>query len=309
MVPPSSSPYASLAASVASLRRGQRQTFAVLATVDDLLPGSGRVGVATTVTDLPNGLWDVAATSVKPASNGSSGAWTATADRRMPGGTTSGSTASRPSCACVRRAPVCGPGQCWSARAASWPWPSRVCSGRGSLPVHRVLPLSIVACILGLLGATLYYVATHPHERRSLLMPETSVQGFVLVAIATVLGGSLLLALQLGRVLDATAPGLPFGMTVGASAASSVDAAPAARRSPAGACGPLIGAWACAESPCSCSSPRWRRQSAFSHSLRFSSTEPAPSASSSSPALPPTPWGDKCSSHCGKSDGPPPTSE
>lgn len=42
-----------------------------------------------------------------------------------------------------------------------------------------------------------------------------SVQGFVIVAVATVLAGSILLDLPWGAALDATAPGLLLGMAVG----------------------------------------------------------------------------------------------
>jgi phosphatidylglycerol---prolipoprotein diacylglyceryl transferase len=72
-----------------------------------------------------------------------------------------------------------------------------------------------VACVLGLFGAKAYYFATHPRERRGLLTPGMSVQGFVLVAVATLFGGSLLLGLPPGSVLDTMAPGLLLGLTVG----------------------------------------------------------------------------------------------
>lgn len=48
-----------------------------------------------------------------------------------------------------------------------------------------------------------------------LLTPGMSIQGFVLFAVATLFGGSLLLGLSPGLVLDSTAPGLLLGMMVG----------------------------------------------------------------------------------------------
>jgi phosphatidylglycerol:prolipoprotein diacylglycerol transferase len=66
-------------------------------------------------------------------------------------------------------------------------------TARLGLPLQRLLPLSLEACVLGLFGAKAYYFATHPRERRGLLTPRMSVQGFVLVAVATLFGGSLLL--------------------------------------------------------------------------------------------------------------------
>jgi len=83
------------------------------------------------------------------------------------------------------------------------------------LPLQRLIPLSLVTCLLGLLGAKTYYLATHPQERRSFLTPGMSIQGFVLAAVAALFGGSLLLGLSPGPVLDSAAPGLLLGMMVG----------------------------------------------------------------------------------------------
>ena len=65
------------------------------------------------------------------------------------------------------------------------------------------------------MGAKLYYLAGHREEKNTLLLSGMSIQGFVLVAIATVLFGSLILGIPLGRMLDVTAPGLLFGMSIG----------------------------------------------------------------------------------------------
>jgi len=140
----------------------------------------------------------------------------AVTDPRLPSGTASGTTALEPF---VR---VMAPG----ARLGAWPAlvgtgtvlalviQSLLAPGLG-LPLSRLLSLSLVACILGLLGAKGYYLATHPHERRSLLTSGMSVQGFVLVAVATMLGGSLILGLSPGPVLDSMAPSLLLGLMVG----------------------------------------------------------------------------------------------
>lgn len=195
---------------------GQRDTFAVLATVDDVVPGSGRIAVTTRVADLPPGTWDVTATPVQRAPEGSPAPWVPADDPRLPSGTATGTTAFRP--AIDVRAP--------GVRLGAWPvlvgtgavlalaLQSLLASGLG-LPVRSLLPLSLVACVLGLLGAKGYYLASHPRARRSLLTPGMSVQGFVIVAVATLLAGSILLDLRWGAVLDATAPGLLLGMTVG----------------------------------------------------------------------------------------------
>jgi phosphatidylglycerol:prolipoprotein diacylglycerol transferase len=85
--------------------------------------------------------------------------------------------------------------------------------GLGWAPLTGV---TLVAGALGLVGAKGYYLLTHPVERRrSIRVPGMSVQGFVIVALATLAVGALLLSVPVGAVLDATAPGLFLGMTVG----------------------------------------------------------------------------------------------
>ncbi|MHB8273201.1 MAG: prolipoprotein diacylglyceryl transferase family protein [Dermatophilaceae bacterium] len=195
---------------------GRQETFAVLAEVAAVVPGSGRIAVTTRVPDLPHGTWDVTAIPVQQAPKGSSAEWMSVTDPRLPSGTACGTTALGP---VVR---VLAPGVRLGA------WPALVGTGtalalviqsllaqRLGLAVQRLLPLSLVTCLLGLLGAKVYFLATHPRERRTLLTPGMSIQGFVLVAVATLLGGSLLLGLPPGPVLDSTAPGLLFGMMVG----------------------------------------------------------------------------------------------
>jgi phosphatidylglycerol:prolipoprotein diacylglycerol transferase len=88
-------------------------------------------------------------------------------------------------------------------------------AGHHKLPTLTLLVISFVASLLGILGAKVYYLAGHREEKNSLLLSGMSIQGFVLVAIATVLLGSLILGIPIGRMLDVTAPGLLFGMSIG----------------------------------------------------------------------------------------------
>lgn len=195
---------------------GRQETFAVLAEVADIVPGSGRIAVTTRVPDLPYGTWDVTAIPVQTAPEGSSTEWMPVTDPRLPTGTACGTTALG----------LVVSGLAPGVRLGAWP--ALVGTGaalalviqsllaqRLGLPIQRLLPLTLVTCLLGLLGAKVYYLATHPKERRTLLTSGMSIQGFVLVAVATLLGGSLLLGLPPGPVLDSTAPGLLFGMMVG----------------------------------------------------------------------------------------------
>lgn len=89
-------------------------------------------------------------------------------------------------------------------------------ASRFGLPAGRVLALSLVACLLGLGGAGLYYRLEHPRQPGT---PATSrgmcIQGFVLAAVGTVVAGALLFGLPVGRLVDVTAPGLMIGMAIG----------------------------------------------------------------------------------------------
>jgi len=217
---PDGAPY-SVTVHISGRLRGQPapdkpETFTVLGTVHDVIPGSGRIALTTRVSDLPRGTWDVTAVPVQPAPEGSSADWMPVTDPRLPSGTACGTTALGP---VVR---VLAPGVRLGA------WPALVGAGTAlalfiqslhaqhlELPLQRLIPLSLVTCILGLLGAKTYYLATHPQERRSFLTPGMSIQGFVLAAVAALLGGSLLLGLSPGPVLDSAAPGLLLGMMVG----------------------------------------------------------------------------------------------
>lgn len=195
---------------------GQSETFTALVAVDDVVPGSGPIAVTTRIPNLQHGIWDVTATPVEPAPEDSPADWMSVTDPRLPNGTAFGSTTFG------RVVNVLAPG----ARLGAWP--ALVGTGtilalaiqgllapRLGLPVQLLLSLSLLACILGLLGAKTYFLATHPGQRRSPLAPGMSIQGFVLVAVATLFGGALLLGLSPGAVLDTAAPGLLLGMMVG----------------------------------------------------------------------------------------------
>jgi phosphatidylglycerol---prolipoprotein diacylglyceryl transferase len=78
-----------------------------------------------------------------------------------------------------------------------------------------VLALSLVACLLGLLGARLYYRIEHPRQPGAPAQPGMCIQGFVLAAVGTVVLGALVIGLPVGRLLDVTAPGLMAGMAIG----------------------------------------------------------------------------------------------
>lgn len=190
-----------------------RTSFDLVATVNEVVPGSGWQSITTRVADVASGRWEVTATplTVGPAAAG------AAARPRLARGSASGRTGF--AMVVDALAPGVWPGS----------WPALV--GLGfllgivvqALLAPRLglswLPLAgatVVAGLLGLLGAKAYFLLTHPAERRrSLRAPGMSVQGFVIVAITVLVLATLVTGAPIGAVLDATAPGLFVGMAVG----------------------------------------------------------------------------------------------
>ena len=198
---------------------GPRDSFVVSTTVEHVVPGSGRVAVTTRVIDIVSGQWNVTATLItgrdSPAENGR------TARPKTPQRVSaSGGTGFEP----VIR--VRAPG----ARLGAWP--ALVTVGvvvaltvqsrlavRARLPVATTLFVSLIASVVGLLGAKLYYLAEHglarPFKPGALVSAGMCIQGFVLAAIATATIGMLAAGVPIGPFLDATAPGLLLGMSIG----------------------------------------------------------------------------------------------
>lgn len=84
------------------------------------------------------------------------------------------------------------------------------------LSVPSVTILTLLASGLGILGGKGYYLALHgDRQERDLMQTGMAVQGFVLVLLAVLGVGAVVTGLPLGGLLDATAPGLLFGMAIG----------------------------------------------------------------------------------------------
>jgi phosphatidylglycerol:prolipoprotein diacylglycerol transferase len=193
-----------------------RNAFQVVHTVDGVVPGSGRVALTVRVPGLAPGEWKVTATPVEARAVGSSAGSPTSPPGALPSGTARGATAFRP--VVNVRAP--------GARIGAWPalvgigWlvaltlQGVLAAGRG-LPAGLLLLVSAVASVIGLAGAKVYYLLTHPEERRSPLTAGMSVQGFVLAAVGAVVLGGWWTGIPVGQLLDVTAPGLLFGMMIG----------------------------------------------------------------------------------------------
>jgi len=193
--------------------------FSVLESVDQVVPGSGPVAMTARIFDVAPGEWHVTATPVSgPHPRSATSRAVSTGRPTLPKASSSGTTLFAP----VAR--VRAPG----ARLGVWPalvglgatvalTVQALLAARSHLPVARVLLLSLVASVVGLVGAKLYYLTGHylGGRRPSLLTGGMCIQGFVLGAIGTLVLGAQVTGMPAGPLLDVTAPGLLFGMTIG----------------------------------------------------------------------------------------------
>jgi phosphatidylglycerol:prolipoprotein diacylglycerol transferase len=186
-------------------------SFNVVETVADLVPGSGPIAVTRRVSGIAAGRWHVtaAAHQFDPTNP-------AKAAKKLPGASSTGSTGYAPVIQ------IRAPGAILGA------WPALVGLGavvalvtqfalarRAGLPAGQILLVSTLANVIGLAGAKLYYAVEHRGQGKSLLIAGMCIQGFVVSAIGALAAGSAMIGLPIGAVLDVTAPGLLFGMAVG----------------------------------------------------------------------------------------------
>lgn len=185
---------------------GPEDAFAAEAEVPQVLPGSGRIAVTVRVTDIPPGQWEVTAS---PVASGGFGTQLAPAHGN-------GSTGFGP--VIQIRAP--------GVRLGAWPGlvllgtvlaliMQVLLASSYHEPAGRLLAITVLACLVGLIGAKSYYLLTHRGERTHILTVGFSVQGFVIGLVGTLIAGSLVTGLPLGTSLDLTAPGLLFGLWIG----------------------------------------------------------------------------------------------
>ncbi len=188
---------------------GTAERFTSSAAVAEVHPGSGPVSVTTRVKGIPAGTWEVVA---RPDTTGDP-------DPRalaLPTGSVTVHTGFEPA---LR---VKAPGVRTGA------WPTMVALGavagvtlqltlaqRAGLDVTDVLVVSLLACVLGVLGAKVYSYLTEPRATRNILTAGMCIQGFVLAAVTTIVLGSFAADVPLGELLDVTTPGLLTGMAIG----------------------------------------------------------------------------------------------
>lgn len=195
---------------------GPRDSFSVVEHVEHVVPGTGPVAITVRVFDIAPGEWHVTASPVAEAGAGGRTGSRSARPGNLPKAAASGATAFGP----IMR--VRAPG----ARIGVWPalvgvgvvvalltqW---LLASRVDLPTTRILLVSLAASLVGLAGAKLYYLVEHRGEDHGVLTSGMCIQGFVLGAIGAIVVGVQIAGMSIGLVLDVTAPGLLFGMTIG----------------------------------------------------------------------------------------------
>jgi phosphatidylglycerol:prolipoprotein diacylglycerol transferase len=116
----------------------------------------------------------------------------------------------------------------YGPRVRVWTWPvfvglgalvalvlQAVLAHRAGISAPVLSGLSTVGSLLGFLGGKAWYLALHRKPLREFLDAGACIQGFLVVALGVLAGGSLLLGLPMGTVLDLTTPGILFGVAIG----------------------------------------------------------------------------------------------
>ncbi|HEX2894429.1 MAG TPA: prolipoprotein diacylglyceryl transferase family protein [Marmoricola sp.] len=202
-------------------------TFELVKELSPIYPGTGRAAITVRVNDVPDGRWEVTAVPGKPVP-------LASQEPRTPQTLTSAPLVAARSAGSMPLANATGePAFAPIVRVRApgtrlWAWPSLVSSGAvTALAVQWILAglagltsstlflVTAVGCLLGLVGAKIYYQLGHRGDGTGMLTPGMSVQGFVLTSFATIIMGSLLSGLPLMPVLDVSTPSLLAGLAIG----------------------------------------------------------------------------------------------
>ncbi|RAX15314.1 diacylglyceryl transferase, partial [Pseudarthrobacter sp. AG30] len=180
--------------------------------VDSIKPGTGRIAVTSRISGITGGVWNVTATPV-PRND---------SDPRRRAAALSGCLPQRASVHTRFHALAQGPG------VHAWSWP--VLLGLGAVlailvqalfltrqGIDPAVPvwLTVLANAVGGVCARLWSLALNRQPLSGFFKTGACIQGFLAGALATIIVGSLVVGLPTGRILDATAVGLFFGMTLG----------------------------------------------------------------------------------------------
>ncbi|MDI1289614.1 MAG: prolipoprotein diacylglyceryl transferase, partial [bacterium] len=185
---------------------GEPRSFVATRTVAGILPGVGTMAYTARFADIEPGVWNVSAGAIEPGS--------ARAAKDLV--TAEGRTAFRPVVSEL------APGMSMGA------WPAMVGLGalagvaslltlvsRYGISVGATFALAAIACVVGLIGAKIYYLLQSTGRTSLLSSAGMCIQGFVIGAFATMIVGGKLWGLPWASLLDLAVPGLMLGMFLG----------------------------------------------------------------------------------------------
>ncbi len=172
------------------------------------VPAGGRFAVTARIRGIASGSWTVSAERIETPDD-----TTGQFDIAVPQTATAWTTA----------APlVHGPG------VRLWTWPLLVGLGAVFAIVMQALLLtrmnenataavliSILGCLLGYVGAKLWYLVLHRQSLRKFVTAGACIQGFLVVSLAVLVLGGAAFGLGVGLLLDVTTPGLFLGIAIG----------------------------------------------------------------------------------------------
>jgi phosphatidylglycerol:prolipoprotein diacylglycerol transferase len=209
-----------------------RDTFVHEETIDDVIPGSGPLSISSWIYGLEPGEWNVSADPIRPPSRGRGHG---PGDRR-DGGTKPLRAAwswrrwaisSGPALpvktrwalpAPLARIPAVIPGS-WTALGSLAVVVAVATQAailaHENIAVGPALVVSMLAVLFGLVGAKVWYAVLHPGPWRQALLGGWAVDGFLFVAVPVAVVALLAFNLPIGTYLDASTPGIFFGVAIG----------------------------------------------------------------------------------------------
>lgn len=178
---------------------GAGRTFDVVHEVRGLPAGIGRVAATIRITDVVPGRWRVTAEGpgVPPTMALGSSAYAPVMAETAPGVSLGAWAALVATGALVGVALLAG------------------LAARAGLDVGRVLALALAACLVGLVGAKVYFVAQARTPAYLFSTGGMCIQGFVMAALLTLTAGARVLDLPALRLLDLAVAPLLVGMAIG----------------------------------------------------------------------------------------------
>ena len=186
---------------------GARDRFERTERVEGLAAGVGRVAITTRVQGVNAGEWRVTA---RPVTQPGAAAQATSLPRRVIATrTVLGQLAQGPAVRLTAWPLLVGLGAVVAVALQAW------LAARAGINVAAVLALSLVGCLLGFVGGKVWYLVLHRKHPRTFLTAGACIQGFLVVALGAVALGATLLRLPVGTLLDATTPGIFFGMALG----------------------------------------------------------------------------------------------